>query len=164
MSNNKGRVTLDQLIENCVPLEPVPNLNRLTYYFSFVHQSRGEAAQGIQVSGTLIADTKEEVFSRRLEVSAEPKSIPTKWIDNSANIGFISIQNLAGLDLEVNPTAEEAKVISDSIVVLYYDDPSKGILVPPGYPQILLPTAIDKLLIKSLNGNTFNYRMTLFPR
>lgn len=164
MSAEDNRLSVDDLLKMAVPLKHTPNLNRLTYQFSFVHQCLGDEVKGVQKCGTVMLENKEEVWSRRLEITTEPRPLPTGWIEDPNKIGFVCVQNLAGEGLETNPTEEEANNIKNSIILLYYDDPCRGLVVPPGFPQIIMPTNIGSLLIRCLDIQPIKCRITIFPR
>lgn len=160
MSEDKS---LQELIQGSVPLTHAPPKDRLTYQFSVVHEHFGDTPKGLQKSGDMILQSQEESFSRRIVIGSEPKALPQGWFEGFGEVGFIIVHNLAGENLTHHPTAEVRADIDKSFIKIQYEDSPEGILLPPGFPQMLLPTNHSKLRLSSLHKD-IECRIFLFPR
>jgi hypothetical protein len=135
--------------------------------FHIYHQHPGdETMERNSQAWTVLENNEVEAYTRRKKASELLEPIDCGWIEDD-QVGLVLIENLAGKGKSVSPTDEEKKLVESSVLELVpsgFDSQSCGIRILPGFPFVFFPENINSWMIRSINGESFNYRLTIFPK
>lgn len=145
-----------------VPLEPSTPKNRTTVILRVHHQCRDE---GVTTAGCTYDDeleTSHEAYGRRLTATSEWQPLDFGWIPPQ-DVGRIIIENLAGRNLQVNPTADERRAIADQVLEVWHDGDRHSFFIGPRGADSFQSSCPSLLRIRTRGADT-RYRIMVVPR
>src|SRR4051812_27002784 len=102
-------------VKELIPLSPKPVKDRLTMTLQITHSHHGDQPAGVQSAANMFLETKEETYTRRNVIGSE-------WVKPKLGefepdqVGYIVVDILEGLGLQVIPTAHEAADIAKRVI------------------------------------------------
>ena len=145
-----------------VPLKPRPIQDRLTVVLRVHHQYKME--QAVMAGGGYddMLETSHEAYARRLQADEQWSEFDFGWIPNK-DVGIVVVENLAGKNLQLNPTEEQRKLIADQVLEVKHAGDSIPLLIPPRAPQAIYSPRPWLLRIRCQAKPT-RYKITVLPR
>lgn len=133
--------------------------DRMTIVLNIYHQHPGEDANHVSNVESRLLNNACEIYSRRIEVMPEWKTIDLGWVGNMA--GMIVIQNIEDKDLTKLPSPEEKELIQSKTILLSYDR-VKSFEIKVGSCHYCTPTHLEDLFISCPTGKALA-RITVIP-
>lgn len=134
----KSRPTPDQivsaLVNSAVPMKfqsDAATRDRLTVVVQSYHQHSGRQPTQDTSSVSRILETREPAYRRPMTVGESPEPIDLGWLRGKP-LSLLSIRNVTGSALRVNPSPQERQRIDAAVVVLERAGGEKVALVRPG--------------------------------
>lgn len=144
------------------PITPLEEFDRMTMTFHLYHEHLGDDTKERSVVVYRSLETKDvESYTRRATSKPDWSNLDLGWIEPE-QCGLILVENLAGKDIRIQPTEEEKEKYKSSILEIGNDEVS--MLVHPGWPVHFTPRDVNNWKIRSLNGESFKYRITVYPK
>ena len=136
-------------------------LNRLTMTALVHHEQQGMPASSVEMRMVQLLGTNEEKYQRRRVATKAWEHIDVGWLGES--VSFIVVENLEGRDWNLRELADRlAASRGASLLLSFEEDMDRSLIILPGTFQLLYPTSVDNLSIRSVEQDVA-YRVTAFP-
>lgn len=134
--------------------------DRLTVVETVYHRPFGQDPTAVETGFTRELKTAEQVYTRRLTATEDWQSLDCGWLESCSSL---SIENLAGKNLQVVPSEEERAEIAKQVIEicpLGWD--GFPWLVYPGESMRACPSMVTALRIRCLSGKA-KFIVSLVP-
>lgn len=143
-----------------VQFDPTPPGPRLTAVKTFHRTVHGQQPESIPVQYERPLTSAEDVYRRHLSCGAEWAVVNLGWLQGQP-VGLLSVENLAGQYLQVNPTDEERDATARQVIEIGFSpDGPACLLIPPGESFEGTPTG--DVFVRCRSGET-RFALTVFP-
>jgi len=135
--------------------------SRLVVVETAYYQPINESPLAVESRYSRELETDEQLYQRFKVATEKWEALDKGWI--GSHPGLLLIQNTEGQNLQLKPTKEEKKELSQHVLELSLENnPTMAWLIPPGESMRAYPSDISSLLIRCQKG-TAKYTLTLFP-
>lgn len=152
-------------LSDVTPLPELHNHDRVTIVINMHHEHLGEAPVSLQSIHARLLEHMEEPYQRRLRAGEKWQPVVDSgcWIA-TGRIGYVTVENLEGRVLTVQPTEEERRKSSNKILEIgYANDSAQADLIYPGSIAIKTPSNASKLVIRCRSGEA-SYKLHVFSQ
>ena len=158
-----SKAQTDQLKASVVPLKrmanPLAKSDRVTVRLDVFHEQLGENPVPFSAAFSRMLDFKSEAYIRKITAEPEEAVLGLGWI-KPEKVGYIVIENRAGIGLQENPTAEEMEKLKQSFVRIAYKGDKHGWLIHPfGGLFFAIPENGSDLVIQSLTDESIRVNL-----